>query len=240
MNDIDALLHGAGERWRASLSDPPTVDPAAFTGHARPSVKPLLSVATVGLAAVVVVGLVAVAIGLGRAPGVGGPPLGAPSPAASAAEVNASSTPEASPSASFTCDVTRPTDPFVPPEGYPAEPPPGYDAEWYGTPALWTMLDRDGETWAHLPVAEDGRLSQKTFWWSTDWVPEADPEPNITVVGTRLDSPWTFRVNPGTNASADFGTAMLVGVTLPSPGCWRLTATYLDASLSIVVLVEGD
>ena len=48
------------------------------------------------------------------------------------------------------------------------------------------------------------------------------------------------RQSAGTNASADFGTAMLVGVTLPSPGCWRLTATYLDASLSIVVLVEGD
>jgi len=56
----------------------------------------------------------------------------------------------------------------------------------------------------------------------------------------RIEGDGTFRVDDGTNASADFGTAMLVGVTLPSPGCWRLTATYLDASLSIVVLVEGD
>ena len=102
------------------------------------------------------------------------------------------------------------------------------------------MLDPEGETWAHLPADADGRLSQKTFWWSTNWVPESDPEPDITVVGTRLDQPWTFRVDSGTNASADFGTAMLVGVTVPSPGCWRLTATYLDASLSIVVLVEDD
>jgi len=26
---------------------------------------------------------------------------------------------------------------------------------------------------------------RRPFWWSTDWVPEADSEPNITVVGTR-------------------------------------------------------
>lgn len=239
MNDIDALLQGAGERWRSTQSDPPVVDPAMFTVRARPLVVPLPRIATTGLAAVVVVGLVAIAIGLGGARGVGGPPLGGPSPAPGA-EVGSSATPPASPAASFTCDVTRPVDPFVPPDGYLAEPPPAYGAEWYGTPALWTMLAPDGETWAHLPTDADGGLSQKTFWWSSAWVPEADPEPDITVVGTRLDQPWTFRVDQGTNASADFGTAMLVGVTLPSPGCWRLTATYLDASLSIVVLVEGD
>jgi hypothetical protein len=101
------------------------------------------------------------------------------------------------------------------------------------------MLDLDGETWAHLPMASPG-LGQKTFWWSTDWVPEANPEPDITVVGTQLDGPGAFTVGPGTNASADFGTAMLVGVAVPNPGCWRVTATYLDASLSIVVLVTGD
>ncbi len=110
---------------------------------------------------------------------------------------------------------------------------------WYGTPALWTTLDRNGETWAHLPVSSDG-LSQKTWWWSTDWVPEADPVPDITVVGTRLDAPGSFEANQATNATAEFGTAMLVGVTIPSPGCWRLTGTYLDGSLSIVVEVKGD
>jgi hypothetical protein len=111
--------------------------------------------------------------------------------------------------------------------------------EWFGTPTLWTMLDRDGETWEHLPIGPDG-LSQNTFWWSTDWVPEADPVPAITVVGTQLDGTGTFTVGPGTNASTGSGQAMLVGVTVPTPGCWRLTGTYLDASLSIVVLVKGD
>ena len=239
MNDIDALLHDAGERWRATQPDPPTVDPAAFTVRARPSVPPVLRIASTGLAAVVVIGLVIAAAGLGRAPGVGGPPQVAPAAAPSVADVGPSAASEASPTSSFTCDVTRPTDPLVPPSGYPNEPPAGFGSEWYGTPALWTNLDRNGETWAHLPSTPDG-LSQKTFWWSTDWVPEANPVPDITVVGTRLDAPGSFEANHATNASAGMGTAMLVGVTIPSPGCWRLTGTYLDASLSIVVEVKGD
>jgi len=62
----------------------------------------------------------------------------------------------------------------------------------------------------------------------------------MTVEGTRLDGDGTFRFGPGTNASADFGTAMLVGIEVPTAGCWRLTATYRDRYLSYVVLVGGD
>jgi hypothetical protein len=239
MNDIDNLLRGAGERWRATQSESPAVDPAVFTVRTRPSATRFLMVTSTGIAAVVVICLGAMAVGPGRAPGVGGPPAAGPTLAPGVADASPSAAPEASQSVPFTCDVTRPTDPLVPPDGYPAEPPPGYGSEWYGTPALWTTIDRNGETWAHLPATPDG-LSQKTWWWSTDWVPEADPVPDITVVGTRLDAPGTFEANHATNATAGSGTAMLVGVTVPTPGCWRLTGTYLDASLSIVVDVKGD
>ena len=64
-----------------------------------------------------------------------------------------------------------------------------------------------------------------------------EPQPRISVVGTRLDAPGTLTSGPGTNASADFGEAMLVGVEIPSPGCWQITASYGDAVLSFVVLV---
>ena len=239
MNDIDKLLHVAGERWRASQADPPSVDPVVFTVRPRPSARRFLTAASTGIAAVVVIGLVAVAVGPGRTPGASGSPVGGPTAAPGVADASPSATLEASPSVPFTCDVTRPTDPLVPPDGYPAEPPPGYGSDWYGTPALWTTLDRNGETWAHLPITPDG-LSQKTWWWSTDWVPEANPVPDITVVGTRLDAPGSFEANQATSATAGLGTAMLVGVTVPTPGCWRLTGTYLDASLSIIVEVTGD
>lgn len=82
-------------------------------------------------------------------------------------------------------------------------------------------------------------MGQKTFWWSIEW-PGADdePEPAITVVGTRLDGPGTFTAGPGTNAGrADFGQAMLVGVEIPTAGCWQITASYRDAVLSYVVSI---
>lgn len=67
-----------------------------------------------------------------------------------------------------------------------------------------------------------------------------EPEPAITVVGTRLDGPGTFTAGPGTNASADFGEAMLVGVEIPTAGCWQITASYRDAVLSYVVWITDD
>ena len=33
---------------------------------------------------------------------------------------------------------------------------------------------------------------------------------------------------------------MLVGVEIPSPGCWQITASYGDAILSYVVSVTDD
>jgi hypothetical protein len=41
-----------------------------------------------------------------------------------------------------------------------------------------------------------------------------------------------------TNASSgDIGTAMLVGVNLPTPGCWKITGRYKEDELSFVVWV---
>ncbi len=236
MTDMERLLEQAGERWRESLRMPREIDPSVFEHPAR-EVRGRALFAMGAVAGTVVVLLVA-AIQLGRFPGSAAPAAGGlPS---SSLTAGAPSQADASQPATATCDVTRPTPDFAPPSPNPASPPGPGNAAWYGTPALWTMLDRNGETWEHLPMASDG-LSQKTFWWSTDWVPEANPAPDITVVGTRLDGPGTFTYGPGTNASAaDLGTAMLVGVTVPTPGCWQLTATYLDASLSIVVDVKGD
>jgi len=137
------------------------------------------------------------------------------------------------------CPVTTPMAGFVPPLPAPNRPPAYYHAAWYGTTALWTMLDRDGEVWAGLP-RDAGGLSQKTFWWSALWNPKAEPEPAIRVDGRRLDGPGAFAtMGPGTNASADFGVAMLVGVSMPAAGCWELTASYRAERLSVVVWVAG-
>jgi hypothetical protein len=138
------------------------------------------------------------------------------------------------------CAVTRPDPAFVAPSPYPAAAPPLYESEWFGSDALWTMIDRDGEVW-RFPQGPD-HLSEKTFWWSAEWQGMRDePQPGIAVVGMRLDGPGTFTSGPGTNAQRDdFGEAMLVGVEIPSAGCWQITASYGDAVLSYVVLITDD
>ena len=144
------------------------------------------------------------------------------------------------PSPPASCPVTVPGSPLIPPQPYPQEAP--FDSAWYGTADVWTMLDRSGEVWWALPHDEGG-YGQKTFWWSRHYVLKDEPQPAIAVVGRRLDAPSeTFEVpGPGTNASqADIGTAMLVGVEIPSAGCWELAATYREASLAYVVWVAGD
>jgi hypothetical protein len=138
------------------------------------------------------------------------------------------------------CPLTRPDPSFEAPPPAPARPPDAYRSGWYGTRDLWTMVDRSGEVWQHLP--RDGRgFGQKTFWWSSDWDVNDELEPAIDINGRRLDGPGSFRVGPpGTNAQADFGVAMLQGIEIPSRGCWEITAGYRSATLSIVVWVEDN
>lgn len=147
----------------------------------------------------------------------------------------------APPDVPATCQLTEPTSPFVPPAGYsaPARPPGYYNAEWYGSARLWTMLSHGGEVWFSLPHGPNG-FGQKTFWWSADFDVNHEPEPTISVTGRQLDGPGRFvSPAPGTNAGADFGSAMLVGVDVPNTGCWQITATYGQASLSYVAWVGG-
>lgn len=225
MNDVDRLLHEAGAQWRAGQPDPPELDPRVLaTGRARPILMSSLVAGAAGAALVLVVVLAALQVGVG--PGVGGQsPIGS----------------DADPSAGQACEVTRPIPPFAAPSPHLESPPPVYESDWFGSRALWTMLDRDGEIWAQSALPQGpGGLTQKTFWWSDDWSPQVEPEPPITVIGTRLDGTGTFEAGRGTNASADFGTAMLVGVEIPSAGCWQLTGRYRDAVLSYVVWITED
>ena len=138
------------------------------------------------------------------------------------------------------CPVTVPSETFVPPQdvpgGWPVEPPALYGTRWFGTADLWTMLPVDG---ARNPQLARG---EKTWWFSQHFLnPSGESSPQIAIVGRLLDGSDAAPIplaDSGTNASANFGLSMLVGVTVPSPGCWELTATYKGHSLSYVVLVE--
>ncbi|MGH8944761.1 MAG: hypothetical protein ACRDVL_01260 [Acidimicrobiia bacterium] len=139
------------------------------------------------------------------------------------------------------CPLTIPPHPgFVPPEPYPPEPPGLYQAVWYGTPQLWTMLAPQDEVWEGLPF-HNGAFGQKTFWWSEGYSWLDEPTPAISVTGRQLDGSSSFEAGgPGTNGfREDIGSFMLVGVGIPNAGCWELTAQYRDTELPYVVWVEG-
>ena len=233
MDEIEKLLDEAGERWRASQPPPATIDPASLRRDTGSGARRLLVSFAAGAAgAALVLATVGIAAQLGLWPRVDEPNLGtAPSEAGASMPAATGET---------GCSVTRPDPAFVAPSPYPAAAPPLYESEWFGSDALWTMLDRDGEVW-RFPQGPD-HLAEKTFWWSLQSPgPAAEPEPAITVVGTRLDAAGTFTSGPGTNAARDdFGQAMLVGVEIPSPGCWQITASYRDAVLSYVVWITDD
>jgi hypothetical protein len=108
---------------------------------------------------------------------------------------------------------------------------------WYGSAKLWTRLNETG-AWSALPFDGAG-YSQKVFWWREGYDWQKEPQPNLVVTGKRLDAPAPPMVGTrATNAFAsDIGSAMLVGVSIPTAGCWEVTGQYGDAKLSFVVWV---
>jgi len=132
------------------------------------------------------------------------------------------------------CPITTPQNPsFVPPAPYDLL---GFEGEfWYGSDSLWTAVRRNG-IWEALPH-NPGGYTQKVFWWRDGYVWNQEPEPELVVTGERLDAQAApLQASKATNASAsDIGSAMLVGVDLPTLGCWKITGKSGDAELSFVV-----
>jgi len=229
MDDVDRLLNEAGARWRASQPPPPSIDDVSFV-PARSRTHVAWSVIGAGAVVIAATLVVAVWTQVVRPPATG---IGTGAPAASAAATPAN--------IGEACAVTRPNPPFAAPSPYPASPPDDRSA-WFGTPALWTMLELDGEVWNGLPQGPGG-LTQKLFWWSSNWPGmREEQQPAITVVATRLDGPGTVTTDDATNAAADSlgGEAMLVGIEFPTAGCWQLTAQYRGAVLSYIVLIRDE
>lgn len=134
------------------------------------------------------------------------------------------------------CPVTLPPDsPFTPPPPYPATAP--YAGNfWYGTEDLWTMLPDDGN-WQQLAHGE------KLFWWQEGYVGSEAPQPELAVSARRLDgqAPTAHSGPPATNAyHSDFDWAMLVGMRVPTSGCWEITGRYQGHELSFVVWVGAE
>lgn len=138
------------------------------------------------------------------------------------------------------CPITFPGDaPFTPATETPEGPPASYQAAWYGTPELRTFVYDNGQIWEGLPAAADGTLTQKTFWWSVDYVSSIET-PEINVTAEYLNAGPTIETSDvGGGGNAELGIFMIAGLQFPHVGCWRVTAEYGDASVGYVAWVEG-
>lgn len=140
------------------------------------------------------------------------------------------------------CPVTvAPPIPFKPPAPYEL----GDDTSgfWLGTEKLWTALPKSGQAWGWMPHErghehEVQPLTAKTFWGSVNFNWREEHPPELNVSGRRLDgsAPPLLTMIP-TNASPGPAAAMLVGVYVPTPGCWEITGEYKGQKLSFVVWV---
>ena len=140
------------------------------------------------------------------------------------------------------CPVTGPPEPrFVPPS--PFDSGEGERSFLLGTEKLWVGLRKSG-VWYWAPhkrghEIEVQPLTEKTFWASVDFKWDKEWRPKLKVTGRRLDGPAPPLLTlPTTNAFPGPAAAMLVGVYVPTPGCWEITGEYRDQKLSFIVWLE--
>lgn len=128
------------------------------------------------------------------------------------------------------CLVTQaPSPAFIPPDPYVMSPE--NDGFWFGNERLWVRL----------PIVFSTRYGQKLFVWSKNFKgPSRDQNPPLVVTGRRLDADTEpFIAQDATHATnVAGGPAMLIGIDVPTTGCWELTAFYRGATIRFVVSVE--
>ena len=133
------------------------------------------------------------------------------------------------------CRTVPPKEPFTPPAPYEL----GDGGFWLGSEKLWTALPKSGVVWGWAPRGPGHPdLTAKTFWGSVNFNWKTEYPPELKVTGKRLDGGApSLMANRATNAFPGPAAAMLVGVYVPTPGCWEITGEYKGEKLSYVVWV---
>jgi hypothetical protein len=112
--------------------------------------------------------------------------------------------------------------------------PPGETAtgEFHGNGQIWTELWPNGIVAARLSdVQPDGSIVMKFPWWR-------GVIGSLQISGHRLDAdaPPLHASVPAGYGSSGFQSS---SITFPSAGCWAITGSVAEASLSFVTLVTA-
>jgi len=109
---------------------------------------------------------------------------------------------------------------------------------WFGTEKLWTLIERG--RWMSERHTDQGYRQPKIVWFSSvyDW--KEGVHPPLTITGRRLDGASEPLIFHGANNAFISGKGPFItsSVTLPSLGCWQITAQYKDQGIAFVVNVR--
>ena len=141
----------------------------------------------------------------------------------SAVRTTATSSMPESKAAAESCPVTRPNG-DVPP-GETVSP----GSRYLGNDALWTDLYPNPLRPRPEDIHKDGSIEIKVPWWR-------GVSGRLTIVGRRLDAsapPLSAWIPTGYGRKGFQSTA----ITFPTSGCWEVTGSVGDASLTFVSLI---
>ena len=137
------------------------------------------------------------------------------------------------------CPVTKPpASLFVPPPPYPKHS--GHRTFWFGTEKLWTRLPIDGTWVLRNSESKNSGFTQKLLWWRRGYDWRANPEPQLSVTGERLNASGLALVTRGraTNGwTREDLSFMLIAIDIPTFGCWKFTGHYQGEALSFVTWI---
>ena len=128
-----------------------------------------------------------------------------------------------------------PNPPFVPPPPYLSDPP--HNMFWLGSDDLWTALSVN----AKWKTGDKNTLSAKLTFWRRGFDWRKETEPKLIVTGKRLDGDGPSVAVADAHAvfipSRD-AAGIMTGISIPTSGCWEITAHYAGHRLAFVVSVE--
>ena len=134
--------------------------------------------------------------------------------------------------------------PVTLPSSSPVAPSASEKSGWYGSEALAVRLSPSG-LWRGM--GEEHNYGDKLWFWRRGFKAEYEPEPDLILEGEKLsttDGPRRLLITDAKSAFTPTWDRMLVGMEFPSPGCWKLLATYRNAGiahdLTFVVNVVDD
>jgi hypothetical protein len=135
------------------------------------------------------------------------------------------------------CFTTLPPNPsFAPPAPYDSIDIDG--AFWYGTAGLWTKIAYDNVWHTKNNVDKTGGYATKLLFWSSEYDWRKEDQPEFVLTARRVDRDAPEIASSGAMPVFVDKPAMMVGIGLPSTGCWQISGHYRGHTVSFTVSVE--